>query len=275
MYSLQKPKLGTDPKKGWPFYAMHMTGSYIIKDFFLISNYRRCINYSSNYYDSQSNLIKFMEKDKGKEVPAKEMILANAKELSNWTKEMKEEGYHELYLHSFIGIWSSFEAGLENCFSDFIENNRSTAEVVLSQFKSKKYEIAEWPWTKGVCSEIASKLDLRAKQLTKNAGIDYFERLKTIFKWLNIEIDMDDSHINYLAEANRMRNIILHRNGEIDSKDALDFPSLSEWEGRVMPFSETIFKNYYNAIIKTLVAINSGTIERVKQEKLIDGFSDS
>lgn len=275
MYSLKKPALRTDPKKGWPFYAMQMTGSYIMKDFFLISNYRKCISHSSNYYNIQSNLIQLTEKKIGKELPHKDTILANAKELSNWTMEMESEGYHELYLHSFIGIWSSFEAGLENCFSDFIENNRSTAEVILSKFKKTSYKIEEWPWTTPICFDMASKLDLRAKQLAENAGPDYFLRLKTIFDWLSIKIDMEDIHIDNLSEANRMRNIILHRNGEIDSKDASDFPSLSKWEGTVMPFSQEIFKNYYNAIIHTLVAINTGTIERVKREKLIDGFSDS
>lgn len=121
---------------------------------------------------------------------------------------------------------------------------------------------------------MASKLDLRAKQLMDGAGNDYFLRLKTIFKWLHIEIHIEDTDIYNLSETNRMRNIILHRNGEIDSKDASDFPTLSKWEGKVMPFSEDTFKNYYNALIKTLVAINNGTIERVKREKLIDGFSN-
>ncbi|UFH60473.1 hypothetical protein [Sulfurovum mangrovi] len=274
MYSLKKPKLGTDPKKGWPFYAMQMTSSFIIKDFFLISNYRKCIRHSSNYYDIQNNLIHLMENKTGEVVPQKDMILANAKELSNWTKKMESEGFHELYLHSFIGIWSSFEAGLENCFSDFIENDRTSAEVILTKFKKTPYSIEEWPWTKSICFELASKLELKAKQLTENTGIDYFLRLKTIFAWFGVQIDIEEIHINNLAEANRVRNIILHRNGEIDSKDASDFPSLSEWEGEVMPFTEKIFKNYYDAIIKTLFAINKGTIEKVKREKLIDGFAD-
>lgn len=273
MYTLKKPTLGTDPKKGWPFYALHMTGSYIIKDFFLISNYRQCIRHTSNYYEIQNALIHMVEKKEKKEVPHKEKILADAKELSNWTKEMEEDGYHELYLHSFIGIWSSFEAGLENCFSDFIENNQTSAKVILSKFKKQPYQIQEWPWSKTICSEMASKLDLKAKQLMDGSGNDFFLRLKTIFEWFDIEIQLEDTDMYHLSEANRMRNIILHRNGEIDSKDASDFPSLSKWEGTVMPFSETIFKNYYNAIIKTLVSINNGTIERVKREKLIDGFS--
>ncbi len=273
MYSTKIPKLGTDPKNGWPFYAMQITGSYIIKDFFLISNYQRCIEHSSNYYEYNLKLMEFAENVQKEKVSHKEMILANAQELSNWTKEMKSEGYHELYLHSFIGIWSSFEAGLENCFSDFIENNYNSAATIVSQFKFGKYNLDEWPWNKNICFDIASKLDLRAKQVIDNGGIDYFERLKTIFSWLDIKIEINEIHKYNLNEANRVRNIILHRNGQIDSKDVIDFPSLKEWENNVMPLTEERFKSYYDAIIQTLVAINTGTIEKVKREDLISGFT--
>lgn len=273
MYSIKTPKLVTDQKKGWPFYAMQMTGYYIIKDFFLISNYRRCIEYSSNYYEHNLKFMEFIESTKKEKVPHKDIILANAKELSNWTEEMKSEDYHELYLHSFIGIWSSFEAGLENCFSDFIENDYNSAKTIVSQFTYGKYNLDEWPWNKNICFDIASKLELRAKQVIDNSGIDYFERLKTIFSWLNIKIEIDTIYKYNLNEANRVRNIILHRNGQIDSKDAIDFPSLKEWENNVMPFTEERFKKYYNAIIQTLVSINTGTIEKVKEEDLISGFT--
>ena len=262
MYSLKKTKLGTDPKKGWPVYAMQMTSSYIIKDFFLISNYKRCISYSSSYYETQSSLIDFLEKSKGEELPSKAMILANAKELSNWTEEMKNEEYHELYVHSFIGIWSSFEAGLETIFSDYIENDFFVSETILSKFKTTQHKIEEWPWTKDICNMLASKLEAKAKNSMKDRGHNrnYYERLVMIFEWLNIEFSLEDSDIYYLSEANRIRNIILHSNGLVSSKDVLDFPSLMEWENKAIPFTEIIYKNYYNAIINTLrvVIIEAG-----------------
>jgi len=52
-----------------------------------------------------------------------------------------------------------------------------------------------------------------------------------------------------------MRNIILHRNGELDTQDIIDFPNLSEWEGETVPFSKIRFENYYHAIINILVSI--------------------
>jgi len=254
MYSLKKPKLGTDSKKGWPVYAMQMTSFYIIKDFFLISNYKTCINYSSNYYDTQSDLIDFLEKSKGEELASKKMILANAKELSNWIEEMKNEEYHELYVHSFIGIWSSFEAGLETIFSDYIENDFIVAKKILSKFNNVQYKIEEWPWTKDTCNVLASKLENKAKNLMKDRGHNrnYYERLTMIFEWLNIGFSLEDTDIYHLSEANKMRNIILHSNGVVSSKDVLDFPSLLEWENKTIPFTEIIYKNYYNAIINTL-----------------------
>jgi len=272
MTSLNKPKLGTDPKKGWPFYAMHLTSSYILKDFFLIGNYKTCISHSKNYYETTVNNINFFEKVKKEKIPYKDFILADAKEISSWIEEMEQKEYHDLYVHSFIGIWSSLEAGLENCFADFIENDKFSAENLSLKFKSGKYPIEEWPWSREICMNMSSKLDLRAKQLTENGGIDFFKRLKTIFSWLNININIKESDEYYISEANRMRNIILHRNGIIDAQDVLDFPLLKEWENRVMPFNEKIFKNYYDAIIQMLISINNGTATRVEKENLIEEF---
>lgn len=271
MTSLKKPHLGTDPKKEWPFYAMHLTSSYILEDFFLIGNYKACISHSNNYYTTVSKNISFLEKH-NQTIENKDILLANAREISLWTEEMKKEEYHDLYVHSFIGIWSSLEAGLENCFADFIQNDLYSANSLSSQFKQGKYKIQEWPWSKEICVDMASKLDLRAKQLTNNGGIDYFERLRTIFSWLNIEIITKEPNAYYISEANRMRNIILHRNGVIDSQDVLDFPLLKEWENSIMPFNEKVFRNYYNAIINILISISDGTSERVKKENLIEGF---
>lgn len=277
MYSLNNPDISDEAKERWPFYSMQRTGSYIIKDFFLIQNYRTCIRNSKNHYDQTSKnieIIKHLGHPKLSDT-ATDMILAQAKELSAWTIEMENEGYHELYLHSFIGIWSSLEAGLENCFADFLENNYSTASNVVSQFKAGKFNLESWPWPKNECLDLASKLELRVKQINRDSGIDYFERLKIIFSWLDVEINVEDSHRYYLNEANRMRNIILHRNGNIDAKDVIDFPDLIQWEDSVMPFTEERFKKYYNAIIQTLLAIHYGTIEKVKREDLIPNFFTS
>lgn len=127
----------------------------------------------------------------------------------------------------------------------------------MSKFKRHQCKIEEWPWTKETCTTLASKLEAQSKRLTEDScpNRNYYERLKTILKWLHIEFNLEKADIYYLTEANRMRNIILHRNGEISSKDILDFPSLSEWENETMPFTDKIFKNYYNSIINTLRAI--------------------
>lgn len=176
---------------------------------------------------------------------------------------MKQESYHDLYVHSFIGMWSAFETGIENIVADFIYNDRSVAITVSELFKAGRYEAENWPWSKSTCLEIAQKLEPKAKRETDNGGIDIFARLKTMFGWLNIHIKLDNDHQAALAEANRMRNILLHRNGEISKKDALDFPILSEWEGSVMPLNKEIFNRYYNGMSHSFIALLDGIQTKV------------
>jgi len=265
MTSLVKPTLGTDPKTGWRFYSLHLTSSYVLKEFFLVSYYRRCIENAFDYDKKTKNNIAIIEKLKGS-VADKDPILASAEDLSKWAKEMNSQNYHELYVHSFIGMWSSFETGLENTIADFVQHDYEVAKMLIGKFKSGRYEISNWPWNRSTCLEIANKIENKAKDATKDVSLDLFARIQTMFSWLGIEIKMEDKERNYLAEANRVRNILLHRYGEISEEDALYFPSLSNWMGSVMPFNKEIFTNYYDSIIKTLISVMSGIQEKTKNK---------
>ncbi len=265
MTSLVKPTLGTDPKSGWRYYSSHLTGSYIIKEFFLVSNYKRCIKSVFNYGKDTKRNLDFLEKLKGS-VPHKKPILDSAEELSKWAKEMDDQDYHELYVHSFIGMWSSFEAGIENIIADFVQNDYEVAKELSGKFKAGRYEIDKWPWNRNTCLEIAQKIEPKAKNATEDGGLDLFARIQKMFSWLGIEIDIKDNEKSYLAEANRVRNILLHRYGEVSAKDASDFPSLSNWVGSVMPLNRAKFTNYYNGISATLISIMFGIQKKTKNE---------
>lgn len=265
MTSLVKPLLGTDPKTGWRFYSLHLTSSYILKEFFLVSYYRRCIENAFDFDKKTKHNISIYEKLNGS-VADKEHIFASAEDLSNWAKEMNSQNYHEIYIHSFIGMWSSFETGLENTIADFLQNDYEVAKTLIGKFKSGRYEISNWPWNRSTCLEIANKIESKAKEANKDVSTDLFARIQTMFSWLGIEIKIEDKERHYLAEANRVRNILLHRYGEISEEDALNFPSLSNWVGSVMPFNKEIFTNYYDSIIKTLISIVSGIQEKMKNK---------
>lgn len=255
MTSLQKPRLGTDPIKGWRYYSLQLTTSYILKEFFIVSNYKECIKKVGNHDIQTRNNLGIYEKEIGPH-EYKQQILAMADELTKWAYQMEAENFHEIYVHSFIGMWSAFETGIENVIADFIENDRAAAISVIEKCKLRKYQLQEWPFNRDICLEIAQKIEPKAKAATINGGIDLYARFQTMFSWIGINIDMDEKHKRSLAEANRLRNILLHRYGEISIKDAKDFPSLENWVGSVMPLDTSKFTEYYECIISTLHSIS-------------------
>lgn len=231
MTSLIKPKLGTDSKAGWKFYALHLSSTYIVNEFFLVSNYKRCIK------NTRSTGIK---------------------ELSKWALQMEEQKYHDLYVHSFIGMWSSFESGLVNIVADFIKNDREVAINLSSKFKPGRFDIDTWPWDTEVCLDLAQCIESKAKRDVENGGVNFFLRIQKLFSWLNINIDISPQEQSFLSEANRVRNILLHRYGVVSEKDAREFTCLLPWVGSVMPLSKEKFTNYFNGISQTLISIMKG-----------------
>ncbi|WDE02077.1 hypothetical protein [Thalassomonas actiniarum] len=263
MTSLRKPQLGTDPNKGWKFYSLHLASTYIVNEFFLVSNYKECINHSLNFGAHKKRDLEILEKINGP-YKYKKQIIAGAEELSAWAKKMDEEEYHELYIHSFIGMWSSFEAGIVNILTDFIKNDNEVANELSKKFKAGRFDIEKWPWEHEVCLSLAQRVESKAKSATENGGIDFFARLQTTFSWINININITEENKLYLSEANRVRNILLHRYGEVSEKDARDFPVLKPWVGTVMPLTKDRFTNYYNGITQTLIAVMKGIVNSSK-----------
>jgi hypothetical protein len=227
MTSLQQPKLGTDPVKGWPYYALHMTASYVLKEFFLAFNYRECLAASES----------------------------RTTEIGPWSVSMRREGYHELFTHSFVGMWAAFEAGLEDTLAAFLKNSHRAATAAAARFPVQRYPMSKWPWDQSVCTEIAQKLDQKAKTSLSNGGFDIHARYQLMFGWIEIDLPDDVRLSEELAEVNLLRNIIMHRYGRIDEKDAEQLPKLKHWIGSVMPLDQESFTRYNKAISSLLVVL--------------------
>lgn len=230
MTSLTPPKLGTDPTTGWAYYSLHLTGSYVLKEFFLAFNYVNCIAAA----EPQNT------------------------EVGSWAIRMRNEGYHELFTHSFVGMWAAFEAGIEDTAAAFIKNSRDVATLAASRFPPDRYPIVKWPLTDDICTEIAQKLKQKAKQSTLNGGFDLYARYRTLFAWLEIDLGDEPDTALALAEANLVRNIIVHRYGKISEGDVKLIPTLAAWQGRVMPIDRAAFSKYYNAITKVILVLMEG-----------------
>ena len=232
MTSLIAPKLGTSTK-AWQYYSLHLMSSYVLKEYFLAFNYREC--------SSAAETLKT--------------------EIGPWAVEMREQGYHELFTHSFVGMWAAFEAGIEDTVAAFIQNCPIAAASVAPKFKKDRFPIEKWPWSTETCAEIAQKLDVKAKDATINGGVDYRARLVTLFSWLNVDITTELSPSIGLAEASLMRNIIVHKYGKIDEGDVIGVPRLKAWQGKVMPVDRDTFSAYYKAITDFSIAL-MGAISR-------------
>ncbi|MCE5210106.1 MAG: hypothetical protein LLG40_00925 [Deltaproteobacteria bacterium] len=251
MTGLEKIKLGTDPERGWRYYSIHLTGTQVLKEFFLVSKYQQCIKFAFKHHERTEKNIKLLERT-GRSFPYKKEVLANANELSAWAQKMDCESYHDLYINAFIGMWASFESGVENIIRDYVFNDKNVALVLSGLFKPGRYKIEEWPWPIETCMELAQKIDAKAKIETKDGGLRYANRLQKMFSWIGINLNLTDSSKDALDEANRVRNILLHRYGQVSEKDAHEFPILQNWVGGVMPIDKKKFLSYYNGIIEVL-----------------------
>jgi hypothetical protein len=254
MTILHAPTLGTDPIKGWAIHPVHLATVYVNDEYFLALRYKNSISNAEWHGKETEQRINEFEKNLGP-FPHKNMTLSSAYDLSEWALEMKQEKYHKIFTHAFIGMWAAFEAGLENTVATIIQRDKVSAEGCAKQFKAGRYPIEQWPWSSEICMEIAQKLDSRAKDQIQNGGVDIFGRVTTIFKWMALEISTDDKFINTLAEANKVRNTVLHRYGVISQNDAKDIPNLKPYIDNVMPLDEHNFFAYYEAIHGTLTLI--------------------
>jgi hypothetical protein len=257
MTSLNTPELGTDPVKGWAVHPVHLAATYVTDEYFLALRYKSSISNAEWHGKELEHRINEFEKKSGL-FPHKEMAISNAYDLSNWALQMKQEKYHKIFTHAFIGMWAAFEAGIENTTAIIIQRDKLSATECAKQFKAGRYPIEQWPFSPEICMEIAQKLETRAKEQTQNGGVDIFGRIKTMLSWMGLEIVAEDKLINNLAEANKIRNTVLHRYGVISQNDAKDIPNLNPYIDNVMPIEEDKFFAYYEAIHGTLIAIAKG-----------------
>lgn len=237
MTILDRRKLGTDPVRGWMYYDLHFAGSYVFGEGLLVGNYRSCIARAED---------------------------VQTVSLGDWARKMRAQDYHELYTHAFVSMWSAFETGMVNMVATYLHNDieaARTALAKLSKGRQEKYPLAAWPWAREACLSIATAIESIAKSATTNGNVDLFGRLKTMLSWLDVHVEYKPEVSAALAEANRVRNIILHRYGEVAESDVAAIPSLRPWTGQVMPMNRDKFGHYQKAMSETIIAAMTAVSE--------------
>lgn len=230
MTILKRGTLGTDPKRGWMYYDLHFASTYVFGEGLLVGHYRSCIQRAES---------------------------VQAGGLGAWALKMKAQDYHEIYTHAFVSMWAAFETAMENMVATYVRNDEKVAETVVGKLgknRQAKYPLASWPWTTEACLAIASALENAAKTEVGSGGADLLGRLRTMLGWLDVQVEDNPSVARELAEANRVRNIILHRYGEVGDSDAAAIPALSPWVGQVLPMTSERFERYVRAVAATIVS---------------------
>lgn len=252
------PRKGVEHGHDWRDYDWYRINSLVLKEFFEVSYYIRCVRKAKSAAPQTIQTYKNLN-----------ISIAQEEELERWSTRMDSENYQDLYSSGLIRMWSAFEAGLENIIARYIEHDKALAEKLVLLTKVK-FDMAQWPWKVDERLRIASKLDRRAAEGPPEMHL----RLGRLFAYIGIQpgacVDFFNPKVDLvgdLDEFNRLRNIILHRYGEPDETDVKLFPAFEPWLNTTIPVTKQMFDRYYSAIIAYLRYIREG-IERAKESTL-------
>ncbi|ASJ72096.1 hypothetical protein [Granulosicoccus antarcticus] len=258
MTTLNEPILGTPKDTGWPYYDHQMMTSHLLREYFDTLNYKSSIGLAVRHGEAFSKFIDSRTTTGSENQKKADLLKKQAVELSSWAVTMKDEGFHDLHVHAFIGIWSSFEAGIENIIATYVERDDDIAEKVIDLFMPKQVSPDARPWSRASSLAVAKRIERLAMKDVSVKRTDVSARYAKMFYFLGLDVEVRDSDAAILAEANCVRNILLHRYGKIESSDVEAFPSLAKWEGKVMHMDQEKFTQYFNSIKTFLMALFDG-----------------
>jgi len=249
MPELKIRSLGTPREKAPVTWVVHKTGSLLIGEFFNGGYYRECLRMAKAMASQHRPILTAMQAVRKSNTIDLEGVIANLEDVSRWAGEVQSEGYHTVNTHVFITLWAAQEAGLENVISEIIRTSDCAAKIASEKFQNGKYSLTDWPWSESTCQEISQKLEKKAIKATVDGTVNIAGRTITLFSWFGLNIEVDDEKARKYNEASMVRNVILHRYGQLAPHDVKDFPELVEWVGKVLPITTERIKSYYDAVI--------------------------
>ncbi|MHA7599642.1 hypothetical protein ACX12L_06845 [Alicycliphilus sp. T452] len=233
------------------WYALSTAGSYLVGDFFTASYYKESLSMAAAMLPLHRPMLEAEHKRRQSiDSAVLERAVNRAEETSRWARKMEGEGYHTMFSHVFLSLWAVQEAGVENLIAAMVRHNRQAAEVAISKLKPGKVGgIESRPWPEQMCREAAGSLEKLAINQTPKGGLDAMGRMKTLFGWFDVQIDVSQEHAQAFNEANGVRNLLLHQYGHVTQKDVQQHPGLAEFEGRRLSMSGERLHRYHDGIV--------------------------
>lgn len=233
------------------WYALTTASSYLVGDFFTASYYKESLSMAAAMLPLHRPMLEAEYKRRQATDPSVlERAVGRAEETSRWARKMEGEGYHTMFSHVFLSLWAVQEAGVENLIAAMLRHNRQAAEVAISKLKAGKVgDMTSWPWSEQMCREAAGALEKQAINRTPRGGVDAMGRMKTLFGWFDVLVDVPEDRAQAFNEANGVRNLLLHQYGHVTHKDVQQYPGLVEFEGRRFAMSGERLHRYHDGIV--------------------------
>lgn len=255
MPELKKRDLSTSKEQAPVTWVIHQIGSFLVGELFNDGYYRDCLHMVEAMATQHRRVLTAMNALRKSNSGDLENKIKYLEDVSRWAGKVRSEDYHTVNTHVFITLWAAQEAGIENVISEILRTSNQAAIIASEKFQNGKYPLNDWPWSESTCLEIAQKLDTKAKKAMDEGGVDIAGRITTLFSWFGLNIQIDNQSARKYNEASRVRNVILHRYGQLTSRDAEEFPDLAQWVGEVLPITVERIHSYYGAVTAMHLAI--------------------
>lgn len=170
---------------------------------------------------------------------------AMAQEYQQWeltASEHVSDGFSTVHRHSLVGLWCVVETAIEDSVLLILEKSPVAEDLLVKagyRIKPSPVSLLK-PYQ---LRRLYSALEHQARE-----GRSVAEAWVHLLSALDVVINLDPASIEALAEANELRNCILHRGGVLDDRAAENAPKLKPLVGQKIEIDEQQYVSYYDAL---------------------------
>lgn len=168
-------------------------------------------------------------------------------------EKLSENDYSLLNSHTLVALWSGFETCIEDTVVLTLIHDQPTVDVVVMEVKVRGY-------TGGLFEELDARLAFRSLERKARQNKGLVESYDWLLGLLDIKRAPCSDLNDLLAEANALRNAIMHNAGVVKQKTLDAAPSLNLVVGDEILLSREDIGCYYNAISTFVKELLSGVV---------------
>ena len=186
-----------------------------------------------------------------------EPLTRMAREYLSWEEKAKEHigsGFTTVHRHSLVGLWCVVETAVEDSVVLILEKSPQAEDLLCNA----GYKVKPSPLV-GLNEEQLRRVYSSLEKQARDRG-NITEAWLDLLAALDVKFSLSAQNINAIAEANEVRNCILHRGGEIDDRAASKAPGLKAVIGQRIEVDEKQYLGYSDALGKFAIAMIQGVI---------------